>query len=323
MLTLNRRWMMLVVTLGCMAYAACVGDVPNDPAASDGGTDAGVVDDARSSREDANDANDGETAAADGEAGAADAGHDGDGAWTPASLPGLALWLSATNGVTFDDGGGVVAWNDQSPNANHASGGGISTRPTLVANAISSYPAIHFDGLDDVLRVEDSASLQFGTDDFAVVIVAQHTTPFDAGTGYGMMFTKQDSLDPFAGPALLANYWGQPLLRAQISVDAAVETSEGVYNDGAPFVVTEFRLTGGSLTTVGIRVNGVNKSARSGGNYTASVSAAARPLFIGSSGRGSAMQCMRGDIAEIVAIHPVTDIELGAVDKYLRKKYGL
>ncbi|MDB4993737.1 MAG: hypothetical protein JWM74_1169, partial [Myxococcaceae bacterium] len=53
--------------------------------------------------------------------------------WTPAKLPGIALWLRADRGVTANDagvadGGGVQTWEDQSGQNNHATQDTVALR---------------------------------------------------------------------------------------------------------------------------------------------------------------------------------------------------
>jgi hypothetical protein len=70
------------------------------------------------------------------------------GSWTPASLPGLVLWLSASQGVSHS-GSNLTAWADQSGNGyncNNISG----TAPTYSATGFnSSYPGITFTAAND------------------------------------------------------------------------------------------------------------------------------------------------------------------------------
>lgn len=69
------------------------------------------------------------------------------GVWTPASLPGLRLWLRADQGVTLS-GSAVTQWQDQSGNALHVAQGTPAAQPTYVASSINTRPAISFDGND-------------------------------------------------------------------------------------------------------------------------------------------------------------------------------
>jgi len=62
--------------------------------------------------------------------------------FTPASLSGLSLWLSADTGVTLS-GSNVTAWADQSGNGKNMTS---DIAPTFVSNAKNGKPALSFDG---------------------------------------------------------------------------------------------------------------------------------------------------------------------------------
>lgn len=89
---------------------------------------------------------------------------------------GLVLWLKADAGVTTEGGASVTAWQDQSPNANHAGprfGGPAEELPQRVAGVVGGKPVIRFDGVDDVLEIPNSASLQPLGGSWTVFFVAQ------------------------------------------------------------------------------------------------------------------------------------------------------
>lgn len=88
---------------------------------------------------------------------------------------GLALWLKADAGVTTE-GTAVMAWLDQSPNGNVAaprSDGTPDERPQLISDALGGKPVIRFDGVDDVLEILNSPSLQPVSGGWTVIFVAR------------------------------------------------------------------------------------------------------------------------------------------------------
>ena len=88
--------------------------------------------------------------------------------WTPAEIT-TALWLDAADSSTITLNGSTVSkWWDKSGNARHATQGTAGAQPTLETNRLS------FDG-GDHLSVADVAGLQFGTGDFAAIVVANIT----------------------------------------------------------------------------------------------------------------------------------------------------
>lgn len=89
---------------------------------------------------------------------------------------GLMLWLKADSGVTTEGGASVTVWQDQSPNANHAYlrwDGTAEERPERIGEAVGGKPAIRFDGVDDVLEIPNSPSLQPMGGGWTVFVVAR------------------------------------------------------------------------------------------------------------------------------------------------------
>ncbi len=78
--------------------------------------------------------------------GSGDANPDSQGSWTPASLPGLSLWLNDDVGLVQDSQkpGYIKHWLDQSGNANDANGGcnGTCPEPGYDQAAIHGHDAI-------------------------------------------------------------------------------------------------------------------------------------------------------------------------------------
>lgn len=74
-------------------------------------------------------------------------------AWTPASIAGLSLWYDATQIAGLVNNDPVATWTDASVNANNATQGTVSARPTYKTNVQNSKPAVLFDGVDDVLAI--------------------------------------------------------------------------------------------------------------------------------------------------------------------------
>jgi len=273
----------------------------------------------------------------------ADGGDGGDGgdsavAWNVSVGPGLVLWLDSTRGLnpTDDagaDGGTIFSWADQSGYGNNATGVG---GPTVVNAALGGMPVVRFNGTSDYLIVADSPSLEFGTGDFLIAEVAQHTTPTDAGVGYGFLFSKQDEThSPYPGPALIANTGSLTTgIEAQVAagIGDVISGSTG-YNNGTPFYVTMHRFAvpsdagaDAAVATLDLRIGGADAGSATGVNYADNVSAGdggpgSWPLYIGGNNQ---LQDVRGDIAEVIAIKgAVDDANLEALEAYLKSKYGL
>lgn len=71
--------------------------------------------------------------------------------FSPASIPGLQLWLDASKIVGLNDGDAVGTWVDSSGNSRNYTQATGSKQPIYKTNIRGSLPVVRFDGVDDVL----------------------------------------------------------------------------------------------------------------------------------------------------------------------------
>jgi hypothetical protein len=288
--------------------------------ADDDAADARVDADANANGADAG----ADTAAPDADAASPDANDADSGPWSPSSLAGLVLWLDGASGLSTTST--QVTWRDRSPAKNDAvSTGSVS----ILTPAIGGLPAAHLDG-NGYLSVADSASLQFGTGDYFIAIVARHTTPTDNHFGYGLLFSKQDVPYPFAGPCVSANAVNSASnpnppttgrLLTQTGWNRWVTTNSAYYDSGTPFMVTVRRFTASGQATLRIRANGSDVGQLVGSQFAIDVSARGQPLNIGGTSQN---QNLVGDIAEEIAVRgAMSDDDALWVEGYLKTKYAL
>jgi hypothetical protein len=102
----------------------------------------------------------------------------------------LELWLDAAVDVT-ETGQGVSSWLDQSGKGNHATQGGNTARPALLATGFRGGPGVEFDGTGEHLTVTDPADggLDPGTGSFLCVVVGH----FVSGSGTYDVWTGKSS----------------------------------------------------------------------------------------------------------------------------------
>jgi hypothetical protein len=130
------------------------------------------------------------------------------GAWTPASLPGLALWFDDTYGVIADPThtGDVLHWLDRSGNGNEATMNGATGNVGVVNPWLGfALDPGGVNGLDGVecpttaeedpvsstsITVNDAPTLDWGTGDFALAMVVKASiagaVPFWSGNGVSL-----------------------------------------------------------------------------------------------------------------------------------------
>ena len=76
--------------------------------------------------------------------------------WTPERIT-TALWLDAADSSTITTVSGAVSqWSDKSGNGRNATQSTASARPVQTSNALNGYPAVTFDGTDDLLTINSS-----------------------------------------------------------------------------------------------------------------------------------------------------------------------
>jgi hypothetical protein len=240
--------------------------------------------------------------------------------FTPAQLSGLVVWLDANHNVVTSQNK-VTTWMDRSSKNNNAGQSVAQYQPTLVTGVVNGLPVIRF--ANTALQVTDSASLQWATDDFALLVVGGYKNATTSGLGYGMFIGKQEIPYPYAGPALWGNYTA-PSLNTVVSLQtdssgSKYTISNAAQNDGVIRLYTA-RRAGDKLE---VRINGIMQGTAT--TTANNVSAAGRPLFIGGQpGTTTVTQALDGDIAEIVAVRgALSAAELTQLESYLKAKYAL
>lgn len=233
------------------------------------------------------------------------------------SISGLVLWLDAAKGVTTSVSD-ITAWADQSSQSNGAVGG--TSTPTLVSSSINSLPAAHFDaGSAQFLSIADATSLQWGTGDFFIAVVAKFDNdPNDSfSAGIGAFYTK---LGPSSGLLFFANDFQFPttvvagLSNLEDPTPTLIDYAAS-YNDGTARLYVVQRSSG----TEYLRVNGSQVATSTS---SIDVTESGHDVFIGTMEQGDA--ALDGDIAEIIAVKgTLSSSDRSTIESYLGSKYGL
>lgn len=105
----------------------------------------------------------------------------------PSDISGLALWLKADAGVTYDGSNIVSSWADQSGNGFDGTATGS---PLRIASGLNSLPVIQFDGANDYI----SGSQPMSSSNSTIFIVASHISDIEIG----MMYEQYDGSDSMA-----------------------------------------------------------------------------------------------------------------------------
>ncbi len=229
-----------------------------------------------------------------------------DAGYQVASLPGLALWLDVTRGVTLGDGGTIASWTDQSVNVNVLT---ASPHPTgsisIDATAINGHPGMKIDGPADFYDPVAPTGFAWDNDDYLVEAVVSVTGTQRLFTLFENGKTHIDISINFAAgvPNLLTNGTGAPV------------------NVVGPSALTGVHVLGmqqrASTLGVDLRVDGAVTATASGqGKVTG-----AEELELGFGGNAAGSNV---EIAEMIVIHGViADSERGKLEAYLKSRYGL
>lgn len=166
----------------------------------------------------------------------------------PSQIPGLQLWLDASQIVGLNDGDAVGTWNDLSGNGNDATQGTASKQPTFQTNEQNGKPGVQGDGVDDVL---DFASAVVPTSNFTIYFVGKLTS--SANTVRWMGNCDSSSADGFIMLSLAGGAMKRWILRRSAGGGADI-TLAGTQAAGTTYCNT-LTLSGAGSTGY---VNGVS-----------------------------------------------------------------
>lgn len=170
--------------------------------------------------------------------------------WTPASLPGLQLWLSADVGVYQDaarttpavaTNDPVGGWADQSGQGHHVSQATAGNRPLLQLAQQNGRPSLLFDGIDDAIGL---AALSMADTGFSLFVVGKLLD-----VGLYPMWVVYGSVAAGDWNLRCAGVTGRPSLVSQGDNMGAGEASTGVPSGTTTNLVgAGFQLIDGHLT---------------------------------------------------------------------------
>lgn len=238
--------------------------------------------------------------------------------WSPTDLSGLALWLTGDT-ATQDVSSKVSTWTDQSPNHNDAKQTTEANAPYFAAAGINGHKAIHFDhAASTFLVLADTASLQWNH--FVIEFVLRHAAA--TGAEWGTLYIKQSTTAPYAGPVVDLLAVSSPYA-TYVSFQTDGNTAIGSKTTTVlPDTVAHRLHVSWDGSNLAIQIDkGAPFTGTGSSTGTGAVGAMAS---IGCNGTAG-MQCLNGDIAEIVAVAGTTinSSDITTLESYLDTKYGL
>lgn len=226
----------------------------------------------------------------------------------PPSIPGLLLWLDASQISGLSGGSQVASWFDVSGLGYHALQSTSSRRPTYQVNVINGRPAVRFDGSNDYLRNSGFDPLSGRSGVTAFVLFRAAST---SGNRVGFSESARN-------------------LNQQVYSGSVYTYATSGVHGRAAFTSTAFTLwnsifdgtQSGNAGRLRLYIDGVPQ----GLTYTGTVPA----LLNGASGYevgrsyGSETGYWTGDIAEVIVYgRTLNEGERQTVESYLSQKYAL
>ena len=167
----------------------------------------------------------------------------------PAVIPGLTLWLDASDTSTID-ASSVSEWKDKSGNNNHATQLTGSNQPTSGTHTINGINGIYFDGVNHYISANAIATLLTGSDvPFSMFVVFEPTDETPGSSEVLIGIGSSTSNTPLIDLNQVTD-GTTSLLRRDNTASSSVITQTAV--SGPKIHVQAF-----SGTTVSVWVNGV------------------------------------------------------------------
>jgi hypothetical protein len=240
----------------------------------------------------------------------------------PTQVPGLQLWLDASDASTLYDattGGSLVAadgavarWQDKSGNSRHATQATAGARPLRRAAQLNGLDGLEFDGSDDTLRCDALAAFFDGiNDEFTILAVAKTDA---TGSTQDVLAAANSASDDENVRAVWNNGSQKVVLAREEGSPGVTKSAVGATSIGTAAKVAAWVFDG---TNGQVFLNGVPDVSATNISHASGITA--NQVAIGSLPRLNPAVFFNGLIFEIV----VYDASLAAEDRSLVEEYLL
>lgn len=220
--------------------------------------------------------------------------------FSPASIPGLKLWLDASQIVGLNDGDAVSTWSDASGNGFDATQSVGVVKPVYKTGIRNGKPVVRFDGVDDYLLNASFAVNQPSTW-FVVVTTTGGSPSFRFIVDAHDPGTAREALIYTVATTKWSTYANVFLDESGTTAGSTWKSVQAVFNGASSSIVV-----GGTTTA------GNPGSSNLSGGYNIGTIAGTPAYFFG------------GDIAEMGCYDSVLSAgNLAALQTYLNAKYAL
>ena len=234
----------------------------------------------------------------------------------PRTVPGMELWLDASDASTITIDTGVRGWADKSGNGRNASQTATNSQPAWTQNALANKPVLTFDGLNDslYLPVLDLSA-------WTIFIVCNRTAGV---TNASLLQLAKASFSTETALVALNDSTNGPLLVGSGSTGSAKYGKGGSLSAGTSRVIT--------AKWAGAGTDGASYyAAWDSGASVSLTDSASIPQYSGTGSRigaswssGSLQAFFRGQIAEVIVYSSALDDgPRDATEKSLLRKWGL
>ncbi len=224
----------------------------------------------------------------------------------PQTLPGLLLWLDASDTSTIVDSGGAVSeWQDKSGNNHHAAQTTSGEHPITGSRTINSLNTLNFDGNDDMLELPAGLYTISSGNNTAYIVYASDSatteqrliTGVTTGTRWGLIFDADTDTEIDA-----------------INNTSFISASDQITPDTSPHIAT--------LKRDGSTVTAYHDA--SAGASAAAADVTLSQLVIGCYPLSGGSGFFDGRIAEVlIYANAHSNAERATIRTYLEQKWGL
>lgn len=251
-------------------------------------------------------------------------------AFSPLSIPGLALWLDASDGATlFQDSAGTAPaaadsdvvgyWADKSGNGRHATQSTTARKPTLKLAQQNGRAVVRCDGSDDYLLLSNASGI-FRNRPYGYVFAAYRPNQTALATRRILLVpTPAGTERMFLSDGITANRY--TIQTRRTDADARVTVTGTVDHGGLMTVITA--ITAWASQSITLRQNGAQTGT---GSYASAGNTSDTSYATVALSSAGSVDFSIGDFAELLVYMPstaMTAANITAVESYLNAKWAV
>lgn len=235
--------------------------------------------------------------------------------FTPRSIPGVLWWYDAAS-INQADGSTVQTWLDSSGNNNTLNQAVAGNKPLYKTNVIGTYPAVRFDGIDDILT-SAAINLTSYNNITIIIIIVNVINPGTSGIIYESSVNFNSNVGAFIAFKDTSNK-----LNINSIGNAGGNPSVSTTSLGSTKLIlsSEYNLTLSGNAETQMYFNGIAEGSHTGGtNNTNNFG----NYILNFGCRFGGTVPFGGDMVESVAYSNLTTANRIVIQRYYGSKYGI